>query len=140
MENLKIYTAAVTRVDTFEISVDKKIWDAQALTAWSDIFIAIETTKELAAHLSQLVARQGTRQFYEGFGYVKTIMKDGYPLPSYKKNDTGEYVVLDDNDYCKGILIRRISEDEDCEVKIEKSKESEIKEAWQDNGRDKTEK
>lgn len=123
MTLIRKYTAEVTRVDTFEISVDKKIWDTKALKDWSNIFVPAETVKDLAAHLAQLVARQGTTEFYEGFGRVKTTLKNGYSLTQFKKNDAGEWVALEDKDYCSGIIIRVISEDNDCEVAIEKAKE-----------------
>lgn len=122
MELVSKFKAEVTRVDTFEITIDKKIWCTTALKEWSNIFIDVKSVKELAAHLSQLVTRQGTKEFYEGFGRVKTIMRDGYPLTQFKKEEN-EWVPLTDQDYCAGITIKIISEDEDCNVEINRIKE-----------------
>lgn len=123
MSLISKFKAEITRVDTFEIIIDQKIWCTTAIKEWSNIFIDVKNVKELAAHLSQLIARQGTTEFYEGFGRIKTTMKDGYPLTQFKKEENN-WIPLTDEDYCNGIVVRIISEDDDCQVEIKKIKEN----------------
>lgn len=116
MKKIKV---KATRIDEYEISIDPEVWDDQALADWSSVFHKIETVEELAESLAFAVLRFGSGSFMEGFGHVRTLMRSGYDVDQYKRGKDGEILKLAEEDYCKGILVQLVDEDEEHEFEVE---------------------
>ena len=102
------------RIDQYEIEIDPEFWNAEYLERWSEVFHKVNEVKEIAEDLSFSILRLGSGSFIEGFGYVKTLTSNGREVDQYRSSK-GEYVRVQEEDYCPGIIVRIIDEDDEHE-------------------------
>ena len=116
---MKKYKIEVTRTDEYIITVDEKIWNEQELKNWSSVFTEAEDTEELACTLALATAMQGSLEFIEGFGRVKTI-ENGCIRSHFEG-----FKVIPEDKYTEGITLEIISEGEQRETEVTELEESE---------------
>ena len=112
------FRVELTRTDEFEIEIDEEIFNEKELKNWSDVFHTVDNLQEFVVYLVELMARFGLENFHEGFGKLHRVNSAGKSL---------DY--LDEGEYIKGILVKIISEDSQCETDC-----TEIVEEGVDNG------
>jgi len=100
---MKRFDCTVTREDKYIIEFDENIINEEWMQEFRESMYGFTKLEEHAKHIAQLRARAGDG-FMEGYG---DPMKNGEP-PWWSLND-----------YEKGINIRIVSEDEECEVEVE---------------------
>ena len=102
---MKRFKTTVTRTDEYVIEIDENIINQEWMENYKKYFADFDTYEEHAEHLAQMRARF-EHGFIEGYG---TVLVDGRK-PWY---------IQDDNKVDKGINIKILSEDQDCEVDVE---------------------
>ena len=75
---MKKFKCTVTKTYEYEIEVDEKIWNKNALKNWSSVFEDVEDQQELVEVLAQRMDGYCPGQFIEGFG-----------KPNFKGRPTG---------------------------------------------------
>jgi hypothetical protein len=115
MEKFKI---EVIKTDEFLVNVDSEFWNEEIRKEWSKTFWNLESNEDLAKSLAESVSRKGLEEFYEGFGYVKTLSKDGSFRKQWYKNKEGELTFRTDEDYTKGLSITILSMDNEIETNL----------------------
>ena len=116
METFKV---VAKREDNYVISIDPEQWNEEYLANWSSVFHKVYEVKDIVENLSFQILRFGSTGHYEGYGYVKTFASDGRELIQTMRGDDGSLVVVTERDYCKGISVTIIDEDEEYEFEIE---------------------
>lgn len=109
------FKADVIRTDSYEITIDEKVWNEQKLAEFSRYFHKVKNTKEVAAAISFSLMRKGTGQFLEGFGFIKTLKKDDTEMVQFIQN----FRKVEPEDYCNGVTVKVISVDADIETEVE---------------------
>ncbi len=103
------YQIKVERTDVYEIEIDEQVWNEEALNNWSNVFQQVDDVEDLAKVLAEATMKQGSDQFIEGFGRVKTLNRDGEETYSSK--------ICKDKD--ESIILTVIDEDDDYYTNIE---------------------
>jgi len=98
---MKKFNCEVTRVDTYEITLDETVLDKEWMNHFKRYFYNIDDLQGHAENIAQFRARFGDR-FIEGYGVP---LVDG-KVPYY----------ANEKEVNKGISIRVISEDDDADV------------------------
>lgn len=71
---MNTFKVIAKRVDEYDIQVDPEYWNEERLADWSSVFHEIETPEELAETVAACLLTQGKGEFYEGFGFIKTMV------------------------------------------------------------------
>ncbi|MCT4636218.1 MAG: hypothetical protein N4A72_00785 [Bacteroidales bacterium] len=109
---MKKYKIEVTRTDEYEITIDENIWNEEELKKWSSVFSEVEAPEDLACTLALDTAIQGSLEFIEGFGRVKTL-SDGSVRPHFEG-----FKEVPEEKYTEGITLEIISEGEQRETEV----------------------
>ena len=111
------FKVKITRVDTYEITVDESVWTPEEIADWEKTFFPALDAEDIAKHLAYSVMRNGSGNgFMEGWGYVKTLRSDG----TLRTQIGSQLKPLKETDYSKGLSVRVISEDSDYEEEVTK--------------------
>ncbi len=102
---MKKFKCVVTRTDEYIIEIDENKINQEWMDNFSNHFYEFKTLEEHAQHIAQYRARFPEDTLIEGYG-IPLVNGD---IPLYAIGNLTE----------KGINIRIISEDEDCEVEVD---------------------
>lgn len=106
---MKKFKCTVTRVDEYEVEIDETKIDEKWMEGFRSYMYPFHDYEEHAEHLAQLRARNG-EGFYEGYGYVMINGSAPFAVAVCEENVKS---------YERGINIKVISEDADCDVEVE---------------------
>lgn len=109
----KINVKAI-RNDEYIIEFDETIHDKAKLKRWSKVFVSVNSLNELAENLAFQILRNGTGNFYEGFGHVKTIGAYGCEM-----NQWQNFQLVKSDEYAPGILVTIVNEGDDYDFETE---------------------
>jgi len=111
---IKRLEVTAIREDKYEIYIDDAIYNEAALKDYSKFFSKVESVEDLSKILSAKIMQQGSGNFFEGFGIVKTLHSNGM-----EKSQLYQGRFIKEEDYAPGILVKIIGEDEDYHLEVE---------------------
>ena len=119
---MKKFKCTVTRTDEYIIELDEAVLDENWMSNFRTYMYDYHRLEEHAEHLAQVQARIGEHSFIEGYGDVN---RNGGLIFDHQDYDTEGNLLPEDQrrQAAKGINIKIVSEDEDCEVEVEEVKE-----------------
>lgn len=123
------FNTKVVRSDEYQIIVDESKLPKDFLKQYARYFNPITSINDLVEHIGLLLMRFGTGKYIDGIGYLHTQTKQligtgarGKIYDWVDETQWNENQMITEQDYCAGITVRVVCENDTIEVEVKSEK------------------